>query len=390
MPLCVACQRPFVDREALHQHLKSSGAAHPFCSICDRRFISDEAHKAHMAARHPPTYPCSICDRTFNAPFALEDHYRGSAAHPNCVKCGRGFFDEEEKAKHHTTAHRLIQCPPCGNVQIYEEDLQEHYRTSQNHPTCKMCNEGVKDAVALDEHIKSAHQDAQCDPGNTDQHFDPVDAVEKLPLMPRKESSTSVSPVLGEYVGRAPLENSLIGLQRLAINERALEWPPKRNHPEYAPAKGSAKQNMAPCVLPQPGNAAEKAWTGTPNVQVSSSFLPRAAVSGPPAIVAAARRSPGTFYASRTSHAPIISPAQIVSPPMPGLPLGPFIGARAPPAAAPQIPPRLRDFASPTRSSGSRLLMTSLRRPLEQNPTSRLHFVQPGDRTRHIAGGRGM
>jgi hypothetical protein len=38
-------------------------------------------------------FPCNICQRTFNAQFALEDHYRGSAVHPNCVKCGKGFRD---------------------------------------------------------------------------------------------------------------------------------------------------------------------------------------------------------------------------------------------------------------------------------------------------------
>lgn len=46
-----------------------------------------------MLAKHPPTFPCTICQRTFTAPFALDDHYRGSSAHPNCVKCGKGFRD---------------------------------------------------------------------------------------------------------------------------------------------------------------------------------------------------------------------------------------------------------------------------------------------------------
>src|SRR5882757_2150394 len=46
-----------------------------------------------MAAKHPPTYDCTLCNRSYHAPFALEDHYRGSPAHPNCGRCGRGFKD---------------------------------------------------------------------------------------------------------------------------------------------------------------------------------------------------------------------------------------------------------------------------------------------------------
>ena len=46
-----------------------------------------------MEAKHPPTYDCTVRNRPFLAPFALEDHYRGSSAHPNCWRCGRGFKD---------------------------------------------------------------------------------------------------------------------------------------------------------------------------------------------------------------------------------------------------------------------------------------------------------
>src|SRR5919205_205256 len=46
-----------------------------------------------MTAKHPPTYDCVPCNKSFHAPFALEDHYRGSQNHPNCVRCGRGFLD---------------------------------------------------------------------------------------------------------------------------------------------------------------------------------------------------------------------------------------------------------------------------------------------------------
>ena len=95
--------------------MRSSSAWHPFCTSCDRRFVSQTAYDAvcrscsrcasayfvidwiyaqHMAAKHPPTFDCTLCNRPYHAPFALEDHYRGSNVHPNCTKCGRGFRDQ--------------------------------------------------------------------------------------------------------------------------------------------------------------------------------------------------------------------------------------------------------------------------------------------------------
>jgi DNA-directed RNA polymerase subunit RPC12/RpoP len=129
MPVCPQCDnRPFSNKEALLQHMKSSSAWHPFCSICDRRFVSQTAYDAvsrhgaqcrnpaklkpsdhlqHMTAKHPPTYDCIACSKSFHAPFALEDHYRGSQSHPNCVRCGRGFLDDAAREE----VGSLIFCP---------------------------------------------------------------------------------------------------------------------------------------------------------------------------------------------------------------------------------------------------------------------------------------
>ncbi|KAF8636359.1 hypothetical protein AX16_011010 [Volvariella volvacea WC 439] len=105
MPSCPACDNRFFNsREALQQHLRTSSAPHPLCVLCNRRFIDETGYNSHMAAKHPPLYPCEICSRTFTAQFALEDHYRGSTVHPNCARCGKGFKDaaalEEHNASH--------------------------------------------------------------------------------------------------------------------------------------------------------------------------------------------------------------------------------------------------------------------------------------------------
>lgn len=120
MAVCIHCDRTFLNKEALLQHVNNSGLEHPFCAPCQRRFISHAACDAvstavysvklqiaswvilqltvqHMAAKHPVTYDCTVCNRAFPAPFALDDHYRGSPSHPNCFKCGRGFKNLTER-----------------------------------------------------------------------------------------------------------------------------------------------------------------------------------------------------------------------------------------------------------------------------------------------------
>lgn len=121
-----------------------------------------------MAAKHPPTYDCTVCNRSYHAPFALEDHYRGSPAHPNCGRCGRGFKDApacEEvlftffcfrspiltRYQHHRTAHPKVPCLLCGGRIFYEDTLDQHYWDSVNHPSCIPCNAGFKDDAAYSE-----------------------------------------------------------------------------------------------------------------------------------------------------------------------------------------------------------------------------------------------
>ncbi|KAF8882182.1 hypothetical protein CPB84DRAFT_223925 [Gymnopilus junonius] len=163
MPVCPACDnRQFVNKEALLQHLKSSSAPHPVCVLCDRRFVSEVAFNAHMADKHPPTYDCTVCNRPFHAPFALEDHYRGSSVHPNCVRCGRGFKDDAACEEHHRTAHPKIPCIECGGVLFYEDAMEIHYSESDRHPSCDVCHNGFKDSISYAEHFASAHEEQQC------------------------------------------------------------------------------------------------------------------------------------------------------------------------------------------------------------------------------------
>ncbi|TFK61302.1 hypothetical protein BDN72DRAFT_828383 [Pluteus cervinus] len=118
MPFCQPCSRTFTSVEALRQHISSSGSLHPSCTLCNKRFTSTIGYNAHMAAKHPPTFDCVKCERSFPAPFALEDHFRGSAAHPNCSLCGKGFVDGVAVEEHLRVDH-----DPANVVSVDEVDV---------------------------------------------------------------------------------------------------------------------------------------------------------------------------------------------------------------------------------------------------------------------------
>lgn len=49
----------------------------------------------HVKDKHGK-YLCQTCprNRKFRTQQALESHYKGSAEHPSCTRCGNGFLDE--------------------------------------------------------------------------------------------------------------------------------------------------------------------------------------------------------------------------------------------------------------------------------------------------------
>ncbi|KAF8804676.1 hypothetical protein BYT27DRAFT_7194287 [Phlegmacium glaucopus] len=303
MPVCPQCDnRQFANKEALLQHMKSSSAWHPFCSICDRRFVSETAFDAHMAAKHPPTYDCTVCNRSYHAPFALEDHYRGSPAHPNCGRCGRGFIDAPACEEHHRTAHPKAPCLPCGGRIFYEDALDQHYWDSVNHPSCIPCNSGFKNDTAYAEHVSAVHSELQSgadavqahsvlppihpkcnecglefiDDGARNAHRESAHS----PISLQKKTATEAKvdddflPFNDQDRGLdcLPSENipiSSTGLDR-TLMERRMESPDLRLEMNFASPLKEVKPLFSPTSLPRPGGIIEELWSSRENVQVSA------------------------------------------------------------------------------------------------------------------------
>jgi hypothetical protein len=102
----------FTSRAALIQHYRDA-ANHFFCYDCERCFGDEDAFdlvlKSQLSSlpsiilnelQHKVTahqqfkFICSLCKTRYATQSALEDHYRGKAIHPNCPRCGKGFFNQ--------------------------------------------------------------------------------------------------------------------------------------------------------------------------------------------------------------------------------------------------------------------------------------------------------
>ncbi|KAJ7253689.1 hypothetical protein B0H12DRAFT_576556 [Mycena haematopus] len=167
MPIfkCRQCPtREFNSRVALLQHFRqSTPSQHPFCVQCDKYCSTQEGLDTHNRIHHPP-FECTTCHSTFQSQSSLEDHYRGKASsiHPNCLRCGKGFFNASAVDEHFKNAHPLAQCL-CGH-KIFEEDLPAHYTESMHHPTCVQCATGFKDDAAYNAHNIAEHPECRCTP----------------------------------------------------------------------------------------------------------------------------------------------------------------------------------------------------------------------------------
>ncbi|KAF8956293.1 hypothetical protein BDZ97DRAFT_193506 [Flammula alnicola] len=326
MPVCPQCDnRQFSNKEALLQHMRSSSAWHPFCSSCDRRFVSQTAYEAHMAAKHPPTFDCTVCNRPYHAPFALEDHYRGSSAHPNCTKCGRGFRDQPACEEHRRTAHPTSSCAPCGGRVFYNDELDQHYLDSINHPSCTSCTRGFKDDTAYVEHMSTAHPEQHC--GTCNANFETPEALQahfwSSPAHPKCDQCNvgfqnsegrqfHLETVHTPTVTAAPTTDPTVitlntieevkldeiqapphpppppaqepenlystgftplsprhPMQRLIVGERRIDSPDLRLDLGFSSPITDVKPLFSPTVLPRPGGKIEELWSSTENVQVA-------------------------------------------------------------------------------------------------------------------------
>ncbi|TFY64435.1 hypothetical protein EVG20_g5952, partial [Dentipellis fragilis] len=175
-PLCITCERVFRDRESYVQVRDPSDIA----MLRTPSLIDPAAAPAqHMDAKH--AIYCAKCSRKYHSTTALEQHFRASAHHPNCPRCGAGMENRDAVTRvrritfsissaaypaltrsprqHIAEDHPKVHC--CG-VQMFKDELDAHYLNSMNHPQCLECNAGFETQTKLDEHRAEAHPEVLC------------------------------------------------------------------------------------------------------------------------------------------------------------------------------------------------------------------------------------
>ncbi|ESK96307.1 myc-associated zinc finger [Moniliophthora roreri MCA 2997] len=149
-----------------------------YCQQCpDRVFTSEKALFQHYrpalekhldSTKHNPTTPtsdynCSTCSRKYSSQFSLQEHYRQSPNHPQCIPCRKGFKNKKQYDQHLSEEHSsTVACSQCKGRQIRVDELQTHFRHSPNHPKCVKCNEGFDTDKNYEQHVEDVHIDSRC------------------------------------------------------------------------------------------------------------------------------------------------------------------------------------------------------------------------------------
>ncbi|KAJ7621066.1 hypothetical protein FB45DRAFT_928239 [Roridomyces roridus] len=207
----------------------------------------------HNATKHARPFYCNKCKTGFVTQTSLDDHYRGKPGitHPNCARCGKGFYDGNVLEEHLKSAHPMMTC--CSQ-KLYEEDLGTHYKDSDRHPSCNICGIGFKDDSAYAAHGASQHPENRCT--LCARQFNDSLALRNHFLLSPDHPNCHVCGE-GYYDDVAFAEHhEAVHKPALSMNLLAIEAPKAHR-------------------LPSPGQQANDTWRKTENTVVSFPYLPQ-------------------------------------------------------------------------------------------------------------------
>ncbi|KIY51296.1 hypothetical protein FISHEDRAFT_37623, partial [Fistulina hepatica ATCC 64428] len=152
---CESCNRTFVDKAALYQHLARS-FAHNWCFICSRDFSSPRALEQHNNSRvHlSRSLKCPLCPQTFKTPSAIALHIETGTCH--------------NYTRHHVTkavqrmvptisANRRIEGPAAAASQTTYIATGRAWNGSAYE--CYLCHKTFRTLSALNAHLVSPAHD---------------------------------------------------------------------------------------------------------------------------------------------------------------------------------------------------------------------------------------
>ncbi|EIM84206.1 uncharacterized protein STEHIDRAFT_82087 [Stereum hirsutum FP-91666 SS1] len=158
-PFCDSCNRVFVDREGLFQHLAAS-SSHNWCFVCSRDFATAQGLEQHSQSRvHKPSdLKCPLCSSRFTVPSAIAQHIESGACHNGSRHQVTAAVRSLNIASPISVSHRLTQGPPTSVIVSYQA-TELAFNPRINAYECYLCHGTFRTIHALNRHLNSAAHD---------------------------------------------------------------------------------------------------------------------------------------------------------------------------------------------------------------------------------------
>ncbi|XP_004527134.1 zinc finger protein 175 [Ceratitis capitata] len=193
--VCSICEKTFVSQSILSSHLKyhqrkEANTKSDACEICGKRFSTKHYLRLHMEVHRieRQLHQCNHCDKIYVSKIALDNHIRLHKGETiKCNECGKEFVRQYELNVHmrfhtrdypfkcevcgknfaikgHLRTHMWrhqglkLQCEECGKLFTSTKALQEHSFVHSEMPfPCSYCGRGYPSKQKFKVHLKTTH-----------------------------------------------------------------------------------------------------------------------------------------------------------------------------------------------------------------------------------------
>ncbi|XP_039962711.1 zinc finger protein 615-like isoform X1 [Bactrocera tryoni] len=193
--VCNICGKIFTSLSILNSHLKyhqrkEANIKSDACEICSKRFSTKHYLRLHMEVHRNvrQLHQCNYCDKMYVSKIALDNHIRLHKGETiKCDECGKQFVrqyelnvhmrfhtrdypfkceicDKKFAIKGHLRTHMWrhqglkLQCEECGKLFTSTKALQEHSFVHSEMPfPCSYCGRGYPSKQKFKVHLKTTH-----------------------------------------------------------------------------------------------------------------------------------------------------------------------------------------------------------------------------------------
>ena len=167
---CQECCKKFSTASSLKQHVIRHTDLPQECAVCQKVCKNSSTLDYHMLTKHDiqhgkyPLYKCSVCDKTFVVRSLLHNHLKKHTGEVQfgCKVCNKSLTSKHALVLHEKTQHegvRSFQCAVCGKYLGRPSNLRRHMltHTSDRPYACSMCEKTYRDNFDLRLHRSRVH-----------------------------------------------------------------------------------------------------------------------------------------------------------------------------------------------------------------------------------------